>query len=421
MKTKTIKWISAICIALTIISCKKYPAGVGPEFYRAPSNFAFLDTLQLMDYKAIKTNSPNFSTLKTFYFKGTFSHRVDWTITIKCTTSNAMKIIKGSSQSLDSINSKWTGGHTGGSTTFFKRNDVCIAEISFLGTSLTFRDTFTVNRPRGNFNTQNVIVVPFSNFETTPALQKADWWNQFTFPQNIENNAGISVNNPLVSLEGNKYFMLTGTPAKTACDETQYFCGAVQHRFHPASYDSTKNFFLQYKDTKMETKMDTWTNPEDVYVNVYIYNYGTAENVNSKVSLQMHEADLSNNANKPLLYYKATDPCNYANIYDDVPGYTTDPRAVPKNCHDPKTDDSWEAEWLVSSLNPGWNLLSKKYSELSPSLSKTNGGSGNRIKEPNRIHRVQVALISTPANKKCTMAWEFLTITKGKPFNPDDY
>ncbi|MFN8436934.1 MAG: hypothetical protein U0V72_04765 [Cytophagales bacterium] len=415
MKQNLMKPLIALLLgALMMGSCKKYPSGVGPEYYSAQSGFQVTENFTVVNSTDTKVEELSFATGLPYNFKASFNQRVDWTITVKSTTSNATKVIKGSSTKIDNTNSKWLGGHTGSQTTFFKTGDVCIAELSFLGSSQVLKDTFTVKTVR-DFNTTDVIVLGYSNFETTPG---ATWWNQFSFSQNVENTIGKTNNDKTKSIEGNKYFEMIATPAATSCDAKMYFTGAVQHRLHASNFDTSKYGFLQNKHTNTKE----WTNPDEIYVNMYIYNDGTDINKDSRVSLQFHEADLSNDKNKPIKYLKATNPCAYDKLYTDNKTINTDTaRYVPLRAHDPSTDDSWEAAWVVSDLQPGWNLVSKKYSELSTSLSLLDGGSGNKVAEPNRVHRVQVALIANTPGKKCKMTWEYVTITKGKPFNPDDY
>lgn len=403
-------WTSVLISMLALVhSCVKYPENVGPEYHPATKDFKVKDDFVLVNANGLEEEAPDFSKTNTYGFKADFNEKVDWVIRIKSLSSNSQKVLRGTGNALGLTTAKWAGGHTGSNTTFFKKNDVCVAELSILGSMETYRDTFKIGGVL-NFNRPDVIVIGKSDMETNLTFPAG-----FAIGQNIEKSVGRRVADSKLSVEGQSYFELSGTPATTACDQAQYFCGSVQMRYNVTSYKDTDDNFI-----KSGTNFTTlWEDPNDVWVNVYVYNYDTKENQNSIFSLQFHEADASNNAQKPITYIKAINPCAYELAYTAVDSGRS--RIVPKNFHDPNTDDSWEASWKVSDLKPGWNLLSKKYSELSRSQSITNGGNGNKLQEPNRVHRVQAALISSPKATHCKMAFEYVTYTKGKPFNPDDY
>ncbi len=428
---------------LVMMACKKYPDYVGPKYQVAGPGFK-ADSFTV-EINGAKANSLDFtSTTSKISFNALFNQPVSWKLVITGEKSGAYKEFSGLSSSIDDINTLWRGGHNG--LFFFKRNERCFAELSFLGTSYVVRDTFTILRPR-NFNSiaDGVNLINTGDFEdTVGANRPLQFPAQFQFLESSTNSAAlpeaykslsalyigksavVTLKNSNIDkmVEGNRCFRMSGVPdsvGKGKCDETFYFAGAVQHRYYGRG-----NGFLT-----------TWTDPSDIWLNIYLY--GDDTTMNSLVSFQLHEADASNDKLKPvsalngtitqaqrdtLRIYQRSGPlqefCNARVQETEVTvsqfgrfGYTL------RNRHDPASDDSWEVS--IKPDTKGWKLYSFRFSDLNSSIVAGSGGSGNKIKEPTRICRVQMALIAGSPRTFSKMIFDYPTITLGGPFDPSKY
>lgn len=441
--TNTYKLILASCfgVVLVLLACKKYPDYVGPKYQTAGEGFK-ADSFTVSTNGA-NSNSIDFTSSGVVSFKAQFNQPVSWTLVIRGERSGAYREFSGLSSKLDATNSTWKGGHNG--IFFFKRNERCFAELSFLGTKYVVRDTFTVTRPK-NFNNiaEGVNLINTADFEdTVGANRPLQFPAQFSFLESATNlaalpeaykslsalyigkSAVVTIKNSNVDkmVEGNRCFSMSGVPdsvGKGKCDATFYFAGAVQHRYY------NRGGFLT-----------TWSNPEDIWLNIYLY--GDDTTMNSLVSFQFHETDATNDKLKPattlngsitqaqrdtIRIYQRSGPlqefCNARVQENEVTvsqfgrfGYTL------RNRHDPASDDSWEIS--IRPDTKGWKLYSFRLSDLNAAIVAGSGGSGNKIKEPTRICRVQLALIASSPRVFSKMIFDYPTITLGGPFDPSKY
>lgn len=437
-----------VCVAIAAIlsfsGCKKYTDGTGPVYYTADKNFTVKDNSFFVDSSGLQDQKLDFAAATVpHFFTSEFSSRVDWTIKVTGQTSGAYKIIKGSSQKIDASNSPWRGGHTG--LYFFKKGETCIAELEFLGSKMVLRDTFSITNVFDfNKKDEGIILIKRTDFENNlNALNNAKtdanvkpngpFPTQFSFLEggdydktSIRKRAypfaieSVDGNNGVSAVQGSVFMRLAYTPnslRKTQCDNTGYFGGAVQHRYFTGK-DSPNNFVVS-----------DWTDPNDLWLNVYAY--GDEVTMKSQINVQLHEADAANigvktDPNNPStgltydfkgdtlspIYCKArlTEGYQSTTALFLKPGYTND-----KDKYDANIDDSWDFQFIPDTK--GWKLYSIKLADMSPG----SGSKGAKVKEPNRIARVQVALIATRPFEYCAIAFDYVTITKGGPFNPDKY
>lgn len=123
-------------------------------------------------------------------------------------------------------------------------------------------------------------------------------------------------------------------------------------------------------------------NPDNVWVNVYVYGTGDP---NLQINFEMKEADFDGG----------------------TAGYQDN------------EDDSMVA--TIFADHSGWKLFSFKYSNLSPSLAASFGGSGNKIYEPDRVVGVQVGLLkAVDPNSPVEVYFDFPIITVGGPYVPSE-
>lgn len=436
MKTKSfiIKTMALVPL-LFLASCKKYSESTGPVYYTADKNFTVKDNSFFVDSSGLQDQKLDFAAATVpHFFTSEFSSRVDWTIKVTGQTSGAYKIIKGSSQKIDASNSPWRGGHSG--LYFFKKGETCIAELEFLGSKMVLRDTFSISNVFDfNKKEEGIILIKRTDFENNlTALNNAKtdanvkpngpFPTQFSFLEggdydktSIRKRAypfaieSVDGNNGVSAVQGSVFMRLAYTPnslRKTQCDNTGYFGGAVQHRYFTGK-DSPNNFVVS-----------DWTDPNDLWINVYAY--GDEITMKSQINVQLHEADAVNMSKKPITYdflgdtlspmycqARLTEGYNAQTAFLK-PGNTSD-----KDKYDANMDDSWDFQFIPDTK--GWKLYSIKLADMSPG----SGSKGAKVKEPNRIARVQVALIATRPFEYCAIAFDYVTLTKGGPFNPDKY
>jgi len=87
--------------------------------------------------------------------------------------------------------------------------------------------------------------------------------------------------------------------------------------------------------------------------------------------------------------------------------------------HCPEFEDGWV--YKIPINHTGWKLFSAKYSTLNPSEDAANGGSGNRVLQPNQIYRVQMGLVSNPPFNIVEAEFDFACFTLGAPFDPKTF
>ena len=382
-----------VLISITYIACKRTAEAVGPAYYSAPAGFTPI--LNIPD------STINFK-VKSLAPSNNLGSKVTWTLTYKGLTSGATKTFSGSSDVIDQSNALWNGGHDG--IYFFKTGEKVEATLSFLGTNYVTTDYVRVITPRDyTVGNPNLVAVGV-NYATNKANNgyengsEIGFSNQFAFgsgrphcydPDPAKAPFARPVKGTFIeAVEGNYYFKMKGV----SYDADGYFIAGLQHR--------KAGFFFP-----------TWTDPDKIYFNVYIYGQGNSgqedSTINTIFNLEFHEADLSNNASKPK------NECGVSNAQ-----LINACALIGKNEHDPCTDDGWV--YQIPVTHTGWKLFSVQYSKFTPSPSAVNGGSGNKIMEPSRVARIQVGIVSTPAHAVGYGIFDYPVITYGAPFDPNN-
>ncbi|MFN3402468.1 MAG: hypothetical protein ACK40G_00145 [Cytophagaceae bacterium] len=126
-----------LCIIL-ISGCRtlKDEEYIGPEVIAAPENFSVTgDQFQASSEQVDFTSAP-------VYFKSHFSHRVSWNLLITGLESQAVKMFKGTSEHLDSINTLWPGNSD--NIYLFRKNEKVLAQLTFYGSNSILTDTFEI-------------------------------------------------------------------------------------------------------------------------------------------------------------------------------------------------------------------------------------------------------------------------------------
>lgn len=298
------------------------------------------------------------------FLSNTFSHEVTWFVNLKGRLTGATKSFTGTSNQINSTNFKWSGEADG--YTFFVGNDIVDYTLSFLGSSIVYKDSVALS---GNTNLYNGIkLLPngdtlfyykIDDFETAGGIQTsysdaADGAQKAVFYVNDEQ-----------SVNGFFQYYMKGTD-----NNSNNYCGGASNE---ALDGPIPGVGIIPED-----------DPSKVFINAYIYGYGRP---NSALFFQVFEND------------NATPP------------------AFPFPLRDKTKNDMW---YTIIEVNwTGWKLVSVPYSSFKPASDPLSGGGGNRIKEPRKISAFGIELESypTPGNT-VELGLDLITITRNAPFQP---
>jgi hypothetical protein len=231
---KNSKILILLCTLALIGACRKKSTTFdGPSI-----NDIFSDFKLLQNFKADR-DSVNFGTGQNVIFSAAFNKTVEWTITIKGTTSKAIKTITGTSKNIDATNATWNGSTT--VLPIFAQEN-CAVELKIKDVA----DTYTLTEKIVGVKKNNGFVV--ADFET--GLLTA-WTKFFQSGANMD----CQVKTDTLAPEGKKYLNMAGTV------NWDYLIGLVD--FPATAYGTAKTFPLN-------------TNPDGVYFNAMIYGTSAA-------------------------------------------------------------------------------------------------------------------------------------------------
>lgn len=260
---------------LVLVGCKKRSDKfLGPEYIEASENFA-VENNNFEVWRKIKTTgielllvsgSHNFASNGQFY-KAKFNERVSWTVTITGEGFNAQKVIKGVSDEIDVSNTYWDGGASNG--LFFLQNDSITIDISFAGSSIVL--------------SKKVRVSGTKNYNGLDAITGVKYTTIDDFEGGFAATTGFS--DFFIDLQdvgggnfGNRSF---------AGDRVQ---GKASYRMY--GKDVNMNTYVGSCNTNAVNDFPfgtfTATNPDSLYVNLYIYGTGRQ---NSTISIIAFEND----------------------------------------------------------------------------------------------------------------------------------
>jgi hypothetical protein len=379
LRLSTFVVIALISVALAC--SRQNPEYIGPAYIAAPDGFnvsALTPSMTTINF------TPPYENVK---YNAKFSSSVSWKLTITGQTSGAVHVIEGTSANLSNV--IWRGQMDGAQ--FFKVGEVAEATLSFYGTSLTTSANVTITGVPSYVHCGSQ--APGATFDSPSGTLPATGWNGFNKAPNpkIPNGAystfittivnvkqGVAVSggtgdnalqsdrngNLVVAPEGAGYYYIKGLG-----DQSAYVSGIGFGTYLPTTYDQFHNYLKSYS-------------PNDIWVNVYLYGSGDA---NAEAQLEFQEC-------KKCLSVTTAGPMAY-------------------------TDNYWEA--YVPLTHIGWKLFSFKYSELTLSTNKSNGGSGDGIQQPGNLWGYDVTLqkVSNP-NSPVELFMDYPIITVGGPFKP---
>lgn len=361
-------WLVGL-VLLVSWSCKRDyddKGFVGTPYISASENFQVTAPFSISE-----TGSVDFPLGINQDFSATFNETVSWEILIEGLTSGATYTIKGTSST---INETWTGRHDG--VFFFEGQEMVRSTLKIIGSNQTFSNQFSIaNGGQRSYKTgnPNLVFVDFTDFEIGFL---GGFPNQFKL-----DNSGTVFEAPVLQDEDyqapeGRYF---GRVLGRSVAQNGFFVGGLQHR-----------------KPSLNTYYINWTDPNQIYVNLFVRGV---------------ENPLPNTRPVAVLNFEFHEDDDGTNICGGVPN-TFD-------MHCPQNEDGWVFKIPIS--HSGWKLFSTKYSNLTPGEDAANGGSGNRVLQPDRIFRVQMGVVSNPPFNTVQADFDFACFTLGAPFDPKTF
>jgi hypothetical protein len=382
MMNKLIIFFYLICL---LASCRRPDDPIGPEYKVPGKDFKLFDdkfkgSLPSVDFLAGQKES----------FEAAFSQKVTWKLTLTGSSSGAVKTFSGFSDKIDSTNNLWDGKHE--ALYFFRSKEDVIAELSFLGSQLVFRDTIHILNER-KWDVPNKIAVAL-NFDKSkfdyafydgptdflPAY-KVTYAVKGTVKSDMESTSNNRIENVLRdkngdtipgerpgSVEGNFFYRMAGQDRiYTGPGNSDYYIGGAGLA-KPAYFGLDQD-------------------PSNVFFNIYIYGTGDPD---AKLVINFDEDDDGKNGAEAGGLSE-----NYI-LYED------------------------EYAWEVPVSWKGWKLVSVRYSELKLSGDGMKSTRGNKKPEPNRIAKMGFVLLTLSRGGRTSIIFDFPNFTMGKPFNPNE-
>jgi len=375
------KSLVALMLLISLFSCKrnlKEGSVISPTNIAASSSFAITDAFAL----GSNAVAPG---MAQFYATATFNETVSWKIVLTGLSSGATKLLQGTSSYLDQSNTAWNINHDG--TYFFENNETVKVDLIITGKQGIYATTtctlFGVPdiSPSSTFQ----LVNPYSNFESGVfGGGGAQWYQQI----NVGGTVVIKQQDSKIAAPEGQYYLHIEGVSK---DPNGFFVGGLQQR---AAADASKYFLPT-----------SWTDPEKLYVNIYIRGMDQLPQgykPYATLNFECHEDDNLNAS--------TTANCTY---------YANKPAGTGTDHFCPSSEDAWVYAVLIR--HTGWQLFSCKYSDMYPSADISNGGSGNRKLEPQKICRVQLGLLSSPPFNLVEADVDFACFTYGAPLDPTKF
>ena len=293
------------------------------------------------------------------WFSAKFNERVSWEITIKGTQSKAQKVIKGTSDSLTQFNTIWTGGHSG--LYFFNTGEKVVAELCVFGSDEKWYDTLEIKASKSNYGENTIL-----------------WWDMVSFNQGGQ---GLALQDKTVYWfsfwDGDTFEPQKVTEKLIAIDEV------------PTSLKDP----VQGMYRSMEGQDGIWTQAYFVGSSSHTpYNAGAGFEVSrSKMYINFY-----------LRARTATSGMSF-DIISGLDGNNSTPYSL--------TYEVGEIDW------EGWKLISVKLSDMGESVVGTEPFSTSNITGI----RLNLQVTSGANVDKTGFDIDFITFTKGEPFNPDKF
>ena len=212
------------------------------------------EPIPVSEFKASR-ESVDFTASETVYFELTFQQSTNWLVTLTGRNSGATQQFQNVSAAINESNSNWDGRGIPGP--YFQKGEEVVATVSFpdYPEVESLMDTFTIS----DIEEASIEAVLISDFAKAPiynfggAEPVGGGWGS-DFPVTVNTNTSY----PLY--DANAYL---------------YFEGAPWQANSP--YIDILQIHSNLADTLTETTLPLYSDPERVYVNLAVYNTGTAD------------------------------------------------------------------------------------------------------------------------------------------------
>jgi hypothetical protein len=321
---------------------------------------------EIVDYN-LATQRLQFSN-RNAYFTASLSHRVTWKLTLTGLNSGAEYTFMETSDVINEGNTFWEGRNQG--SRFFVPDEVVAVKLSFCGSSIVELDTMKFNStPASVFAYTGKKLATLPNGDSVSCLLVVDDFESGVAPirtsysdQADGDGKAVFFESTAQQVDGLFSYFMTGTDKNG-----NTYCGG----------SSNENLTELYVFSRNNTYP-----AEQTYINAYIYGTGAS---NTAILFQVYEADTATTSTIASINVASTDMW-----YQLV-----------------------EVNWT------GWRKVSLRYADFRPANNPANGGSGNRIKQPDKIAGMAIELSSYPnPNASPTLYLDVVSITTGGPFVP---
>jgi hypothetical protein len=243
----TLKFRSEPCVAKLYLPVSNVTKTIHFNSYIGP--FAITTAL------AISANPVDFGV--PVYFTGELNRLKSWTITIKGSTSGAIKRISGYDKSLTSSNTVWDGSSD--TTFFFRAAETCQAVLSFPDTSLTQSVNFTITTPKKHLG------YLINDFEAAALGTYLGSYigNYFDAADKATSIVDLSTYSP--APEGNKVLLFNCNDVNSS-----YYTGGAYHNSVASNYGMPS------------------MSADSLYMNFFVYGYSGG---NAALSIEVKESD----------------------------------------------------------------------------------------------------------------------------------
>jgi hypothetical protein len=370
--------IAAFCIVLGLLSCNSDQ--IGPDLKGASSEFE-----KNINFEIYQNDSSDFDTLKfaefdEAYFNVTkFNEEVTWEVSIVGLTSGAIKLIKGTSNSINSKNATWLYGRATNEY-FFQENEEVLVQLNVLGLDTTYSIENMKFGPEFDWHLKTLngikhIVIDKFNFDT-------DTGPDTLLTRQGLNDASADQNDPEVytglsefRVEGLKSFHMNGTD--------------YNNNGWLASKNHERLLELLAAEDLSGIPISADVSEDNLFISAFIY--GNPDFPASTVEFKVYEADAH------FLGKTREEVREFANNKESL-------------LNQPKSD-GWIYDVIVDWF--GWKQVSIPYSAFRAANDPNLGGGGDRIKQPERISAMAISLLSYPEIGEYVETYvDFISITE---------
>lgn len=370
IKNKVLLGILAVVVMVQVSCNRTKEEFLGPQNKPASSGF----TITGFTLTTSGIGNGLFDRSIGLYVLAQYNQNVSWKITYTGVSSGAIKTIYGTSSKLDSTNNMWRGES---GNDFLFSNESVLMELKVVGYDSVYTDNTIFlsktdlynNKVRNNIRT---IIVDAMEGDAATDTSKFD--------------------NPYSDLEPQEKAVF-GAITRYAEHKIQgsysYFMKGQDFNYN--SYvGGTNTYTLQSLAGKINQ-----TNPNDVFVNFYVYGFGTP---NTALNVILYEMDTLTKRDNTALRWGV----NYNGPNNNF-------------TFDTNVNDLWQL--LVPVDWKGWKLVSLRYNQFRK--HNTKGKAGNNIMEPHKLSGMAIELSSSPelVTTEVKTAIDFVTITEGGPFS----